>query len=121
MTTTNERTTMTDTLDPTDWRVIQPAFESRFPSATIAQVHAVRNRLPRGCNFMTQTHLGYTVDSDGNVVEVTTDIMPVCGARPRRSTRVFGLTWPRIDTMPDERDRLVDSLDEVAEAIGLTS
>lgn len=114
---------MTNTLDPTDWRVVQPAFRTRFLDrlASFQQVNAVRNRLPRGVNFMTQEHLGYVLDTDGNVVEVTTDIMPVFGARPRRSTRVFGLTWPRINTMPDERDRLVDSLDEVAEAIGLTS
>ena len=67
-----------------------------------------------GSNFATPEVLGYVADTNGDPVEVSTGMMPVFGARPRREIRVFGVTFTR---RGDKRSTLCYSLDECRSVI----
>jgi hypothetical protein len=67
-----------------------------------------------GTNFATPECLGYVRAHDGTLVEITTGMMPVFGERPRRETRVYGVTF---NPPHDDRSRLCRSFDEIKEAL----
>lgn len=107
-----------------DWPTARDSFRSLIADGTltVAPRRLVHDRWNvRGGNLATPDYLGHVLDSDRNPVEITTGTMPCFGERPRREQRIYGLTWPRVAGRPDDRDRMVLDLDEIAAALGVSS
>lgn len=91
-----------------DW----PEAQRRFDDAFGGSSRLGRWNL-RSTNILTSNILGYYTRRDGVLVEISTDMMPDFGVRPRRESRVYGVTFNRHNhEAPDPRDGLAVSLDE---------
>lgn len=67
-----------------------------------------------GVNLVTPNRLGLAATPDGEPVEISTGMMPHFGERPRRESRVFGVTF---NVEHDGRSRLCCSLDEARRVV----
>lgn len=80
--------------------------------------HDCRSPKLPGSNLATPEWIGARRASTGEPVELSTGIMPSFGERPYREFRIIGVTYPRVNGRPDERDDCCFTWDEVRAALG---
>ena len=105
-----------DMAEPMDWPTTQREFWRLLGHTQLRDKPSEFRHLSP--NFMTDEVLGYVEATDGSAVEVSTGVMPVFGARPRRDMRIYGVTWPPTRGKVDERSKMCESLQDVAELLG---